>query len=262
MARYYILPAPGNFYCGPYKRLFKAQASVSFVWANQQCFVHIYYPILFSHHIHDMDPSFSLSLLVVTQIRGHIAGSSPPLPTTVRALHSYRDNSSALPSSIRLDLCLPTLGALSSCFYFLFLHINSKSHHVCSFFYKMSLLCISIFVLLLRENCGRMTSWAAYLRSNVWMGAQSKDIIAETAEGFFRFVFSSHSPFVVLLVLPLQVVTQIRGHIVGSSPPSPLRYVPCMFIARRIQHFLSSSIRVEFCLPALLSALSAVGVIF
>ena len=33
---------------------------------------------------------FSLSLLVVTQIRGHIAGSSPPLPTTVRVLHFYR----------------------------------------------------------------------------------------------------------------------------------------------------------------------------
>ena len=32
---------------------------------------------------------FSLSLLriVVAQIRGHIAGSSPNLPTTVRALH-------------------------------------------------------------------------------------------------------------------------------------------------------------------------------
>ena len=30
---------------------------------------------------------FPLSLLVVTQIRGHIAGSSPPLPTTVRAFH-------------------------------------------------------------------------------------------------------------------------------------------------------------------------------
>ena len=32
-------------------------------------------------------PFCSLSLPVVTQIRGHIAGSSPPLPTTVRALH-------------------------------------------------------------------------------------------------------------------------------------------------------------------------------
>ena len=48
-------------------------------------------------------PFCSLSLLVVTQIRGHIAGSSPPLPTTVRALHFYRENSSDLPSSTRVD---------------------------------------------------------------------------------------------------------------------------------------------------------------
>ena len=53
---------------------------------------------------------FSLPL-VVTQIRGHIAGSSPPLPTTVRAFHFY---TSALPSSTRVELCSPTLGALSS----------------------------------------------------------------------------------------------------------------------------------------------------
>ena len=43
-------------------------------------------------------PFYSLSLLVVTQIRGHIAGSSPPLPTTVRALHFYREKISALSS--------------------------------------------------------------------------------------------------------------------------------------------------------------------
>ena len=41
-------------------------------------------------------PSFSLSLLVVIQIRGQVAGSSPLLPTTVRALHFYRDKISAL----------------------------------------------------------------------------------------------------------------------------------------------------------------------
>ena len=52
-------------------------------------------------------PFFSLSLLVVTQIRCHIAGSSPPLPTTVRALHFYREKISALssPSSTRVQLC-------------------------------------------------------------------------------------------------------------------------------------------------------------
>ena len=37
----------------------------------------------FFNPIYYLQPSFSLSLPVVTQIRGHIAGSSPPLPTTV-----------------------------------------------------------------------------------------------------------------------------------------------------------------------------------
>ena len=43
---------------------------------------------------------FFLSLLVVTQIRDHMAGSSPPLPTTVRALHFYREKISALSSLV------------------------------------------------------------------------------------------------------------------------------------------------------------------
>ena len=41
-----------------------------------------------------------LSLLVVTQMRGHIAGSFPPLPTAVRALHFYREKISALSSLV------------------------------------------------------------------------------------------------------------------------------------------------------------------
>ena len=45
-------------------------------------------------------PFYSLSLLVATQIRGHIAGSSPPLPTTVRALHFFREKISALSSLV------------------------------------------------------------------------------------------------------------------------------------------------------------------
>ena len=45
-------------------------------------------------------PFCSLSLLVVTQIRGHIAGSSAPLPTTLRALHFYREKISALSSLV------------------------------------------------------------------------------------------------------------------------------------------------------------------
>ena len=53
----------------------------------------------FSHLIYYLHPSV-LSLLVVIQIRGHIAGSSPPLPTTVRALHFYREEISALSSLV------------------------------------------------------------------------------------------------------------------------------------------------------------------
>ena len=43
---------------------------------------------------------YYLSLLVVTQIRGHIAGSSTSIPTTVRALHFYREKISALSSLV------------------------------------------------------------------------------------------------------------------------------------------------------------------
>ena len=46
------------------------------------------------------------------------------------------------------------------------------------------------------------------------------------------------------------VITQIRGHIAGYPPP-PLRYSSCIFIARRVQHFLPSSTRVELGLPTL-----------
>ena len=46
----------------------------------------------------------------------HGAGSSPPLPTTVRALHSYRDNISALSSLVdsRRIVLTYARGALSS----------------------------------------------------------------------------------------------------------------------------------------------------
>ena len=85
------------------------------------------YQVYIFHLIYCLRPS-TLSLLVVTQIRGHIAGSSSPLPTTVRALHFYRENISALPSSTCVELCLPTLGALSSWpfFFFFFLQIYFK----------------------------------------------------------------------------------------------------------------------------------------
>ena len=56
--------------------------------------------LFFVHSIYYLHPSFSLSLPVVTQIRGQITGSSPSLSTTVRALHFYRDKISALSSLV------------------------------------------------------------------------------------------------------------------------------------------------------------------
>ena len=57
------------------------------------CFCFFFH--FFFHTIYYLRRSFPLSLLliliVVTQIRGRIAGSSPPLPTTVRTLHFYRE---------------------------------------------------------------------------------------------------------------------------------------------------------------------------
>ena len=54
---------------------------------------------LFFHPIYYLRPSI-LSLLVVAQIRGDIEGSSPPLPTAVRALHFNREKISALSSLV------------------------------------------------------------------------------------------------------------------------------------------------------------------
>ena len=92
----------------------------------------------FSHPIYFVlsSPFYSLSLLVETQNRGHIAGSLSPLPTTVPAFHFYREDISALsclvdPASI--ELCLRTVGALSSWSFFFnsttFSQIHSKSRH-------------------------------------------------------------------------------------------------------------------------------------
>ena len=63
----------------------------------------------------------------------------------------------------------------------------------------------------------------------------------------FCFLFSSHLLFSssFFLLPPTVVVTQIRGHTAGSSPPSPPPHVPCIFIARKVRPVLPSSIHVE-----------------
>ena len=64
---------------------------------------------------------------------------------------------------------------------------------------------------------------------------------------FVVFVFFCHPVYYLhpFFLAPSLVATQIRGHIAGSFPPSPPRFVPCIFIARRFQLFLPSSTRVE-----------------
>ena len=69
-------------------------------WLNKPM-AHVipFFSLFFFHPIYYLRPSI-LSLLVATQIRGHIAGSSSPLPTTVRALHFDREKMSALSSLV------------------------------------------------------------------------------------------------------------------------------------------------------------------
>ena len=82
-----------------------------YIYFEVYTMVRIFFP---SHLL--SSPFYLLSLLVVTQIRGHIAGSFPPLPTTVRALHFYREKISALSSLVdsRRIVLTHARGALSS----------------------------------------------------------------------------------------------------------------------------------------------------
>ena len=77
-------------------------------------------------------------------------------------------------------------------------------------------------------------------------------------ESIVFFVLPSNCHSFYFLSLVLIVLTQIRGDIAGSSPPSPLRFVPCIFIARRLQPLLPSSTHVGLRLPYPRYALSEV----
>ena len=89
-------------------------------WINPYLYTYTFFPIPLLY-----SPFYSLSLLVVTQIRGHMAGSSPPLPSTVRALHFYREKISSLSSLVdprrivltharRSQLLLPSISSTDS----------------------------------------------------------------------------------------------------------------------------------------------------
>ena len=128
-------------------------------------------------------PSFSLPPSRSSHTGLHSRLCSPPSHNgSCLAFFTARRFQLSIPSSTQVELCLPTLGGLSSClFFFIFFF----------FFHPIY-----------------------YLRPSV---------------------------------LSLLVATQIWGHITGSSPPYQLRFVPCIFIARRIQPFLPSSTRVGLC---------------
>ena len=81
---------------------------------------------------------------------------------------------------------------------------------------------------------------------------------------FYFLLFSI--PFAILSSPFFSLLPPSRNSDPGShsrlfSHPSPLRFVPCIFIARRIQHFLPSSTRVEVCLPTVQWARPTVAVI-
>ena len=95
----------------------------------------IYYLFIFPSSYVLSSPFFSLSLLVVTQIRGDIAGSFSPPPSTVRALHVYRTKGSTLSTLVdsRLIVCFVSL--VQMCF---------AQGHMClvnSFFFFSLLFC-------------------------------------------------------------------------------------------------------------------------
>ena len=79
-------------------------------------------------------------------------------------------------------------------------------------------------------------------------------LLSTVAAAYHKFPFFS-IPFVVFAFFSLSLlsifVTQIRGHIAGSSPRSPLLFLPFIFVTGRHEPFFPSSTRVELRLPIL-----------
>ena len=88
-------------------------------------------------------------------------------------------------------------------------------------------------------------------RETVSDGQKKVRLVHKHTSNLFVILFSSHLLYSPYCSLSLVAVTQIRGHIAGSYPPSPLRIMPLIFIAKILQPFLPSSTRVELRLPTL-----------
>ena len=73
----------------------------------------------------------------------------------------------------------------------------------------------------------------------------------------YMYIYIFSIPFIIFALLSLSLHS--RNSDPGSQSrlfsPLPTTVRAFIFIARRVQHFLPSSTRVEFCLPTLLSAL-------
>ena len=120
-----MIPAPTTCSC---KLLLRVELGVD--WLNVAGYVLFLFLFCFFPIPLLSSPFFPLSLLVVAQIRGPIAGSSFPYPLGfVPCIFIAKIFQLFLPSSTRVELCLPTLGPLSSWSLFLFLQIHSKSHY-------------------------------------------------------------------------------------------------------------------------------------
>ncbi|CAM9565913.1 unnamed protein product, partial [Laminaria digitata] len=81
----------------------------------------------------------------------------------------------------------------------------------------------------------------------------SRDFHTQNGRQVFLFLlcnFPYQLPSIVFALL-LQLApfrNSDPGSHSGRSSPSPLRCMPSCFIARRVQHFLASSTRVELCM--------------
>ena len=109
--------------CNQYVRHVPARTAYTNMYREYSYVLHALYhccvPLFLPFFIQFIMFALTFSLpptVVVTQIRGHIAGSSSPLPTTVRALHFYREKISALSSLVDSRRIAPTqaIDALSS----------------------------------------------------------------------------------------------------------------------------------------------------
>ena len=75
--------------------------------------------------------------------------------------------------------------------------------------------------------------------------------LEEKLSFFFSFLFIPFIIFALLFFLAPSRESDPGSHMSRRLFPSPLRFVPCIFIARRFQLFRPSSARVELCLPTL-----------